>query len=62
MIIYHVEKELDKEDLKEHPVKKNLPNLTTSEATELEGKIFFRQGFGTKEGKVNWIVQAPGKF
>lgn len=63
MIIYDVEKELNRDELKEHLIRRNLVQLTEAEnKEEMYNNIIFRQAFTVRENKVNWLVQMPGKF
>ncbi|CAL1671621.1 unnamed protein product, partial [Lasius platythorax] len=61
LVIYGVEKELSPDELKEDLINKNFEHLAGPEREELREKVNFRHSFSTKENKVNWIVQIPGR-
>lgn len=59
IIIYDVEKDLMKEELKEDLINKNFVETCGMELAELGEKVKFKYGFKTKENRVNWVVQVP---
>ena len=61
IIIYDVEKDYKVEDLKEDLIKKNFDTNNEKELDELRNGILFRHCFKSKENRVNWIVQVPGR-
>lgn len=62
IIIYDVEKDAEVEDLKEDFISKNFDGFSQLEKMELKLKANFKYNFKSTEGKVNWIVQLPGKY
>lgn len=62
IIIYDVEKEYKLEELKEDFITKNFEKYNHKELDGLRETIVFRHHFKTKEDRVNWIVQVPGRL
>ncbi|KAK2578238.1 hypothetical protein KPH14_000766 [Odynerus spinipes] len=61
IIIYDVEKDLTVEEMKSDFVDKNLTYTSEDNQSELKKKIEFRTKFNNTNGRVNWVVQLPGK-
>lgn len=53
MIIYDVEKELKKEELKDELINKNFMDITEKEGCDMKEKVEFKYSFKTKDDRVN---------
>jgi len=62
IIIYDVENEYEKEELKTDLIKKNFANCSEEDVNTLKEVVTFQYSYGTRENKRNWIVRIPGKL
>lgn len=62
IIIYDVEHDIKVDELKDDFINKNFDNFSLLERMELKQKVEFRHSFKTKDNKLNWIVQLPGRY
>lgn len=62
IVIYDVEVDMDETQLKHDLIHKNLEQLEEQEKNSLENKIVLKHKYKINEGRVNWIVQIPGKY
>jgi len=61
IVIYDVDKDCSRDELKEDFIEKNLPWSTSQERCDLEQAVNFKYSFKSKNDRmVNWVVQLPG--
>jgi len=61
IVIYDVEKDCSRDELKKDFIEKNLPWSSSQERCDLEQVVNFKYSFKSRNDKmINWVVQLPG--